>query len=57
MKFIINKMSLFYESTTFKMKRLENMHVLLVKESYDNEKREHYTEVFIDDVPLQKYEG
>ena len=39
------------------MRRLKNMHILLVKLNYDKEKKQSYTTVFVDDVLLQKFEG
>ena len=55
MKFIITKMSFINLSTTFKMKRLKKMHLLVVKQIYD--KDQFYTEVLVDDVLVQKIEG
>ena len=51
MKFLIVKMSLFTLSSTFKMRRLNKMHLLVVKGNYTN------IEVLFDDVLVQKFEG
>ena len=56
MKFIILKLSIFNHSTTFKMKRLKKMHFLVVKSDF-NEMGQSYTEVLVDDVHVQKFEG
>ena len=57
MKFIITKMSFINLSTTFKMKRLKKLHLLVVKYGYNEETDQFYTKVFVDDVLVQKFEG
>ena len=57
MNFIITKMSFINLSTTFKMKRLKKLHLLVVKYGYNEETDQFYTKVFVDDVLVQKFEG
>ena len=59
MKFIITKLLFIYRSTTFKMKHIEDLHHLVVKEGkYDSKKRQYDPlEVHLDGFLLEKFEG
>ena len=50
-------MSFINLSTTFKMKKLKKLHLLVVKRGYNEETDQEYTEVFVDDVLVKKFEG